>query len=67
MERKALFGGMFCILPLDLSSVGTSNMAAIKIQQKRVLSSGFLEIMADLMTEIANKPQHRSTFIQFIL
>ena len=67
MERKALFGGMFCILLLDLSSVGTSNMAAIKIQQKRVLSSGFLEFMGDLMMEIANKPQRRSTFLQFIL
>ena len=67
MERKALFGGILCILLLDLSSVGTSNLAAIKIQQKRVLSSGFLEFMGDLMMEIANKPQRRSTFLQFIL
>ena len=33
MERKALFRDIFCILPLDLGSVGTSNMAAIKRQQ----------------------------------
>ena len=48
MERKALFGGIFCILRLDLSSEGTSNMAAIEIKQKRVPSSGFLEFMANL-------------------
>ena len=67
MDNIAIFRGIFCVLPLVLttSSVDTENMAAIEIQQNPLKVNTFLEFMADLGTKKANKVRKEDTVIRF--
>lgn len=63
MENVPIFGGIFCVLPLVLTSVDTENMAATEIQQHRSKMSDFLKFMADFQAKKANKIRPEDTFI----
>ena len=48
MVNFTVYGGVFCVSPLQILTVDTANMAAIEVSTKRGEMRNFLQFMADL-------------------
>ena len=55
MGSLAIFGGIFCVLPLEISIADTEIMAAVKIKSKRSKMSSFEKFMADFRRKKATE------------
>lgn len=65
MGIMALFGGMQCIIPLEIVIADTPNMAAIFRKRKRSLASNLRKFMLNLRMFRTHGVQHQGTFIEF--
>ena len=56
MVNFTVYGGVFCVSPLQILTVDTANMAAIEVSTKRGEMRNFLQFMADLQLQQPNTP-----------
>ena len=56
MVNFTVYGGVFCVSPLQILTVDTANMPAIKVSTKRGEMRNFLQFMADLQLQQPNTP-----------
>lgn len=54
MVNFTVYGGVFCVSPLQILTVDTANMAAIEVSTKRGKMRNFLQFMADLQLQQPN-------------
>ena len=56
MVNFTVYGGVFCVSPLQILTVDTANMAAIEVSTKQGEMRNFLQFMADLQLQQPNTP-----------
>ena len=56
MVNFTVYGGVFCVSPLQILTVDTANMAAIEVSTKGGEMRNFLQFMADLQLQQPNTP-----------